>query len=763
MPLTPKPPAASSSPPPVRSATPTVTTLPDEEEAVTSSILIVDDLREKHLVFRALLEDLGQELISAYSGAEALREVLRREFAVILLDVNMPDMDGLETARLIRQYKRAAHTPIIFITAYADEVQTHRGYELGAVDYIMSPVVPQVLRSKVQVFVDLHVMQRRVRRQAEQRVALVEAEAARRAAERTTWRSNFLSQVSGALSASLDAEVAMRRLLELVVPTLSPCAALQVCTATTEATPQRLLVARGDAADRPVAFAEHALHEMAPSVREAFVRALSERRPQALEENSCDALDEAGGDAGAAPAHRLPHGVAMPLPHGTRVLGVLFVAAQPDQDLLRSLCERAALAFENARLYRTLQAEIEERRHAQEQLTALNRRKDEFLAMLSHELRNPLAPIRNAVEVIRRIAPAGHPRLAWATDVMDRQVRHMTELVEELLDVARISQGKIVLQMRPIDLLPVVAHGIETARPLLDGRRHQLKVQLPAAPVWLRGDFARLSQVVSNLLNNAAKYTHEGGLVELSLQVARGQAEVSVRDNGIGIEAALLPTVFELFEQGQRSLDRSQGGLGVGLTLVQRLVQLHHGDVEVRSAGPGRGSEFIVRLPCLAEVEAPAPAESANPVQAAETRGCRVLAVDDNIDAADTVAMFLRMEGHSVETAHSGPEAVERAKAFQPEVVLLDIGLPGMDGFEVVRHLRALPATQHALVIALTGYGQKSDQAQAQQAGFDHHLVKPADIAALAALIEQWRARRAAGAGTAGSAGTGGRGAQGGT
>jgi CheY-like chemotaxis protein len=363
--------------------------------------------------------------------------------------------------------------------------------------------------------------------------------------------------------------------------------------------------------------------------------------------------------------------------------------------------------------------------------------------MLSHELRNPLAPIRNAVEVIRRIAPAGQPRLAWATDVMDRQVRHMTELVEELLDVARISQGKISLQMKPIDLLAVVAHGIETARPLLDGRRHHLRAQLPAAPVWLRGDFARLSQVVSNLLNNAAKYTHEGGLIELSLQVEKGQAVISVRDNGIGIEAALLPSVFELFEQGQRSLDRSQGGLGVGLTLVQRLVQLHHGDVEARSGGPGLGSEFIVRLPCLMEVAAPAPASAVEETRPAAPAVCRVLVVDDNIDAADTVALFLRMEGHSVETAHSGPEAVERANAFQPEVVLLDIGLPGMDGFEVVRRLRALPATQHALMIALTGYGQKSDQEQAQQAGFDHHLVKPADIGALAGLIAQWLAHRA--------------------
>jgi signal transduction histidine kinase/DNA-binding response OmpR family regulator len=712
-----------------------------DEESVTSSILIVDDLAEKHLVFRALLEDLGQELVSAYSGAEALREVLRREFAVILLDVNMPDMDGLETARLVRQYKRAAHTPIIFITAYADEMQTHRGYELGAVDYIMSPVVPQVLRSKVQVFVDLHVMQRRVRRQAEQQVALAAAEAARRAAEHATWRSNFLSQLSGVLSASLDAEVGMRALLELVVPTLSPCAALLLCSDDATA-PRRLLVCRADHGGAAVAFSELALDDMAPCVRRAFALALDSGMPQDVGVDPCEAVDEGR----AARPGSLPEGIVTPLVHGQRVLGALFVAALQDRELLKSLSERAALAFENARLYRSLQAEIEERRHAQEQLTALNRRKDEFLAMLSHELRNPLAPIRNAVEVIRRIAPDGNARMAWATDVMDRQVRHMTELVEELLDVARISQGKISLQLKPIDLLAVVAHGMETARPVLDLRRHRLRTQLPAAPVWLRGDFARLSQVVSNLLNNAAKYTQEGGHIELSLRVLQGQAVLSVRDNGMGIEPALLPNVFELFEQGQRSLDRSQGGLGVGLTLVQRLVQLHHGTVQARSAGPGQGAEFIVRLPCLMDVSTPAPQEEPLADMPPAHAVCRVLVVDDNVDAADTVALFLRMEGHSVETAHSGPEAVERAKAFEPDVVLLDIGLPGMDGFEVARRLRALPATRLSLVIALTGYGQKADQAHSRAAGFDHHLVKPADIAALAALITQWLTGRAGGA-----------------
>jgi CheY-like chemotaxis protein/two-component sensor histidine kinase len=359
--------------------------------------------------------------------------------------------------------------------------------------------------------------------------------------------------------------------------------------------------------------------------------------------------------------------------------------------------------------------------------------------MLSHELRNPLAPIRNAVEVIRRVAGAD-PKLTWATDITDRQVRQLTRLVEELLDVARISQGKITLQMESVDLLAVVAHGVETVRPTIEGRGHRLQLQLPSQPVWLRGDFARLSQVVANLLHNAAKYTPDGGALQLALCNEDGQAVVSVRDNGIGIEPELLPNVFELFEQGKRSLDRSQGGLGVGLTLVQRLVQLHHGRIEARSAGAGQGAEFLVRLPCLREVAAPAPVAASRPGMAPVAH--RVLVVDDNLDAADTVAMFLRLEGHSVETAADGPQALARAATFEPEVVVLDIGLPGLDGYEVARRLRQAPRGDALLLIALTGYGQRGDQAQAQAAGFDRHLVKPADPTLLTQLMDEWRRSR---------------------
>lgn len=708
--------------------------VPELEKA---NILIVDDLPEKLLVFGTVLEDLGQNLVFVRSGSDALREVLQRDFAVILLDVNMPDIDGLETASLIRQYKRSAHTPIIFTTAYPDEIQAAQGYSLGAVDYILSPVVPEILRTKVKVFVELHAMQRRARQQADERVKLAAAEAARRTAEENTRRSNFLAHASRVLSGSLDVGVGAQQLLRLTVPEFAGHAAL-VMRRDDTAPGQALCCALADAEASP-AFCERDFGELPASVQQAFQRAVTSRRRVALDRA---ALREwPGGDAAQSQA-----GAVIPMVIGDRALGALIVAAVPDPPdwaALEELASRAAIAFENAYLYRSLQTEIVERREAENKLQISNRRKDEFLAMLSHELRNPLAPIRTAAEVIRRIAPP-HPKLVWAMEVTDRQIRHLTRLVEELLDVARISQGKIVLQAEPVDLLAVIAHGVETVRPLMDARQQTLVQTLPDAPVWLRGDFARLSQVVANLLNNAAKYTDEGGFIHVALTIADGKAVISVRDEGIGIDAELLPNVFELFEQGSRTLDRSQGGLGVGLTVVQRLVQLHHGYVQASSQGVGKGAEFRVYLPCLSEVKAPgeaAPGEAVDVAFEAEaaTR-CRVLVVDDNVDAAQTIAMFLTLLGHEVKTAAGGEQALASAATHAPDVVVLDIGLPTLDGYEVARRLRQMPETRDALLIALTGYGQESDKLHALEAGFDRHMIKPADPHALVEAIRRWQA-----------------------
>ena len=691
------------------------------EPADRADILIVDDLPEKLLVFETVLGDLNQNLVFARSGADALRQILRRDFAVILLDVNMPDMDGFETATLIRSYKRAAHTPIIFITSYADEMQTARGYSLGAVDYIPSPVVPEVLRSKVRVFVELHILQRRIARQAEERVALAASEAALRLAEESTRRSSLLAGLSHALSGVLDLREGVHALLAHVVPALA-------ANATVALVDEQGVVTHA-------ATSSSLFDDDAASV---------DLKPSALPSAHFALLREAM----AAYAQGRMHPVTLvdgalqmlPLVHGGRFIGALWIdgeLAGPFEALLDEVAARAAIAFATASLYRALQAEIAERRQAEARLEEASRRKDEFLAMLAHELRNPLAPIRNAVELIRLAAPS-EEKVRWAADVTDRQVRQLTRLVDELLDVARISQGKVVLQAQCLDLVTLVSQCVESQRDMIAKRGQALTLSLPDMPVNLNGDSTRLAQVVNNLLSNAIKYTPEGGAISVIVahpeDGAGGFALLEVSDDGIGIDADLLPHVFELFEQGKRALDRTQGGLGVGLTLVQRLVQLHGGEVVASSAGAGLGSRFRVLLPCLGEDVEPVPEESEGRLPAA-TVARRILVVDDNVDVVETTTMLLSLSGHQVRSAKDGLQALHVATEFRPDVVLLDIGLPLMDGYEVARRLRQTPQTAGALLIALTGYGQQGDRQRGKDAGFDGHMLKPVDPHALAKMI----------------------------
>jgi len=687
-----------------------------------ADILIVDDLPEKLLVFETVLADLNQNLVFARSGADALRQILRRDFAVILLDVNMPDMDGFETATLIRRYKRAAHTPIIFITSYADEMQTARGYSLGAVDYIPSPVVPEVLRSKVRVFVELHILQRRIARQAEERVALAASEAALRLAEESTRRSSLLAGLSHSLSGVLDLREGIHALLSHVVPALA-------ANATVALVDERGVVTH--AATRSSLFGDEAASvELSPSALPSAHFALLR-----------EALAAPADGSARRPAFVDGALQMLPLVHADRILGGLWIDGEITPlcaALLDEVAARAAIAFATASLYGALQVEIAERRQAEARLEEASRRKDEFLAMLAHELRNPLAPIRNAVELIRLAAPA-EAKVRWAADVTDRQVRQLTRLVDELLDVARISQGKVVLQTQSLDLVTVVTQAIDAQRDVLNKRHQTLALSLPDTPVNLNGDATRLAQVVNNLLSNAIKYTPEGGAISVSVAHSQGGpgefAVLEVSDNGIGIDAELLPHVFELFEQGKRALDRTQGGLGVGLTLVQRLVQLHGGEVVASSAGTGLGSQFRVLLPCLGEVDEVPAEEGARQLPAAAVAR-RILVVDDNVDVVETTTMLLSLSGHQVRSAKDGLQALHVATEFRPEVVLLDIGLPLMDGYEVARRLRQTPQTAGALLIALTGYGQQGDRQRGRDAGFDGHMLKPVDPHALAKLIE---------------------------
>jgi PAS domain S-box-containing protein len=387
-----------------------------------------------------------------------------------------------------------------------------------------------------------------------------------------------------------------------------------------------------------------------------------------------------------------------------------------------------------------LAEDVTDKKEAEEALREADRRKDEFLAMLAHELRNPLAPIASSVQVLNLLGPRD-ARLQYARDTIDRQVRHLARLVDDLLDVSRLSTGKVKLRKERVELAAVLARAVETSRPLIDARRHELTVTVPEGPVWVDADATRLAQVVSNLLNNAAKYTEEGGRIALAVGWEGGEAVLRVRDSGVGIPADMLARVFDLFTQVDRGLDRAQGGLGIGLTLVKSLAEMHGGRVSAHSDGPGRGSEFVVRLPlagCAPAVaglgrDGPHPAAPKPPPR-------RVLVVDDNVDAAESMALLLRAVGHEVRTAYDGLVALREAEALRPEVVLLDIGLPRLDGYEVARRLRQQEGGQEALVIALTGYGQEEDRRRAAAAGFDVHLVKPPDPGAVQQLVARGRA-----------------------
>ncbi|WP_119718028.1 response regulator [Cognatilysobacter tabacisoli] len=555
-------------------------------------ILLVDDQPSRLLTYRTILEPLGEELVEAHSGVDALKRLMESEFAVILLDVNMPGMDGFETATMIHQHPRFENTPIIFVSAVnVSDFDRLRGYKLGAVDYIMVPVIPEIMRTKVAVLAELY----RKRRE--------------------------LQAINAGLSAENQA-LQLEKAREL------------------EALNQSLIEANAE---------------------------LAARNRELIEENR-------------------------------------------------------------------------ERTRAEQRLRIADQRKDEFLATLAHELRNPLAPLQNALQV-RRLSLSGEEDPLQA--LMERQLALLVRMIDDLLDVARISRGKLELRPAPTLLQDIIAAAVDTATPLIEARQHRLSVTIPDQPVRLIADAVRLGQVVSNLLNNAAKYSDPGGRIELDASVAGSELHITVRDEGIGLAADQLEAVFELFHQVDTAIERSHGGLGIGLTLVQRLSEMHEGRVEVLSEGPGRGCTFRVVVPCRdpddpraegallcgpaaaalgVDVEAPA-GQAVETVP--ETRRHRVLVVDDNRDAADTLAMMIRLLGNDVHALYD-PGAVEaEVLEWQPSLIFLDVGMPGRSGYDVARALRAMPGGDALRIVAVTGWGQVEDRARTREAGFDEHLVKP--------------------------------------
>lgn len=562
------------------------------------NVLLVDDQPARLMSYEAILSVLGQNLVYARSGTEALQRLMEMDFAAILLDINMPGMDGFETAALIHQHPRFEKTPIIFVTAlHVTDLDRLKGYELGAVDYVYVPVIPEILRGKVQVLIELH----RQRRELER-------------------LNRSLEQANAALHAEKAREL------------------------------------------------------------EALNVTLAQANAELVEINA------------------------------------------------------------------TLQEQIVERERAQQALEAADRRKDDFLAMLSHELRNPLAAIQGAIELMQRKS-IDDEQIVWARDVLARQNRHLTRLIEDLLDVSRITRGTLTLKKEPVELREVVQHAVETVRPLIDSRRHALTIRVPDIPLRVEGDVVRLTQILGNLLTNAAKYTDEGGQIELAIERGLGadrdadHALVRVKDNGRGISSKAMSRLFEPSTHEERLNSGAHGGLGIGLIVVRGLVEMHGGVVEARSEGPGFGSVFTVRLPLLPVEELTmtvAPVrDPAHPVPV-NGSGLRILVVDDNQDSAVSMTMLLELQGHEVHVAHAGHTALRVAKDQQPDVILLDIGMPGMNGYEVARQLRSQEAFTNTLLVAITGYGRQSDVEQTQSAGFDHHLVKPVDYEKLQAMLATW-------------------------
>ena len=637
------------------------------------AVLIVDDRPANLLALEAILEPLKLRLIKAASGREALKYLLQYDCALILLDVQMPDLDGFETAALIRARERTRYQPIIFVTAvHREEANIIKGYAHGALDYLVKPLDPQMLLAKVRVFIEQY-----TREQGLQQEALL----------RTRERDELQKRE---LAARADAEAQREHLHRLFMQA-----------------PAAIAILRGP---------EH-IFELANARFDALVdqRALvGKRGREAIEgDETWVILDGVFENDEPFLGNEFPglFGLA----------GRLFnFAAQPTHGLsgeVTGVMIHAVEVTESVMARRKTEA-------LAKQLQDTDRSKDEFLAMLGHELRNPLAPILTALHLMRvRSSAEGseHER-----DIIERQVKHLSRLVDDLLDVSRATMGKIDLRREPLEVSTAVARAVEVSAPLIQAKKQKLTVTVPGLGLLIAGDPIRLAQVIGNLLNNAAKYSEDGGNIDVYARRDGADILITVKDDGRGIAPERLPTIFELFVQGDQPADRSQGGLGVGLTLVRSLVALHGGRVEARSDGPGQGSEFTIRLPALTDlslVQRPPARERRGP-----NRALRVLVVDDNADAAEMLSHALRYSGHEVREEHDGLSALVAATDFNPDVVLLDIGLPGMDGFEVARRLRADPRFAKTRIVALTGYGQETDKKRTAEVGIDRHLVKPVEM-----------------------------------
>ena len=699
-------------------------------------ILIVDDKPDKAMAIGSIVSELG-EVVTAHSGKDALRCLMNQTFALILLDVNMPVMDGFETAELIRKRETSQHTPIIFITSFYDaDVHKARAYTLGAVDYIMAPVVPEVLKAKVSVFVELYKKTEEVRQRAEERVQLmqeqmarVSVEAARAAAEEGERRAAFLAEASRLLTSALEYEATLQRVAELTVPEVSDYCAVTMVKDDAEL--QCLAVAHHDPAK--VAFARTACDRYKPRADDPLPTVIRTGASVLISTITDELLQAAQLPADALEAIRaigIRSYMIVPLRARERTLGALtFVTAesgrqltQKDLALAEDLGRRAAIAIDNARLYNEAQQ--------------ANRMKDDFLAVVSHELRTPLTPILGWTRMLRNDT-FDKDSMSHALEIIERNARAQAKLIEDLLDVSRIITGKLRLNIRPIDLNSLLENSIDALSPAADAKNITIERKFNNEPIALNADVERMQQVVWNLLSNAIKFTPQGGKIQVSAARAQNNVTIEIHDTGRGISPKFLPFVFDRFRQADSSTTRAFGGLGIGLAIVRHLVELHGGTVAASSAGDGQGATFIVTLPELKSMKGVMRQDSGitarktdAPVRCLE--GLQILIVDDEPDTRDLLSKIFEQQGAQVVEAASAHEAMERLERCKPDLVVSDIGMAGLDGYNLIKRIRAQDGSYAKLpALALTAYARDEDKATALAAGFHAHMPKPIDPAAL--------------------------------
>jgi signal transduction histidine kinase/response regulator RpfG family c-di-GMP phosphodiesterase len=696
------------------------------------SILIVDDRADKLLAHETILADLNQNLVRANSGKEALRCLLKQDFAVILLDVNMPVMDGFETAALIRQRPRSETTPIIFISAVNDtETHVSRGYSLGAVDYILTPVVPEILRAKIAVFVDLYKKTEQVKRQAEEREKLIREQAARAEAEARQERFAFLADASNVLAGSLDYEETFRNLAALVVPRIADfCMVLAVDEE--DGAMRRVAVAHRDPSEEPTM---QRLADVFPSSR-AAQRGGEHVLKTGKSELVCDLHNgelrkvfEEKADRELIRSLAAKSFIAVPLRAHERVLGAIVmlnttegrICGSDELALAEELAHRAALALENAHLYQSAQK-------ARAESDRANRAKDSFLAMLSHELRTPLTPVLTSVLALEQTEDLPG-ELRASLQMIRRNVELEARLIDDLLDLTRISKGKVQLNLEEVDAHSLLQNALEICQADIDKKRLLLRTDFMAQKVCLEADPARLQQIFWNLIKNAVKFTPEGGRLAIRTQNLDGELCVEVSDTGMGIDAETLPKIFNAFEQG----DRSQlGGLGLGLAISKALVETHKGKLTAASPGRDQGATFTALFPMREHSKGDS--ALATPATPAARKSMRVLLVEDHEDTNRSLTQLLRRRGHYVEPAHSVQAALAAAAHQRFDVLVSDIGLPDGSGIDLMEKIKA---GQPIFGIALTGFGMEDDLRKSYDVGFHHHLVKPVDLNRLDALIQQ--------------------------